>query len=483
MNEVLLQIIHRAIRSDRVALRSLIERYQGLTYALAFRQCKKFPLAQRIAQAAWPIVATRLPSLSEPEGFIDLLSSCVEKAAKFVPPMPEDDDGEGGGHSVLKTEKVQARKLLRQALSDCQAPESSVFFLRFVEGLSVEQIAELYGVETGSVIASLRIVCMELVYRAGFAGLDGPVPNPAELPPERREAYGFAVELAEGGLPNDVRQRVERLALTDALVRREDEGVRQILALATRTFAAHRLAPEFVKDVLMAVPYSEPVRVVSLPRPSAYGIAPATSRVPVPAAPVQAAPETGVVISLGLAGLVVGVTGYSWVMSSFLGTWSGMRLGNALAGEEALVGLMVLILGAGLVALFFIRPTLSPRHARFPPIYVAAHGLAAGMFFALLFALLGGLNGFFSQSAIYAVFVPLWGMLVLALVMARARLAFMDLERRIELRLRRLEDHLPSAAFPPLQSHAGTQVTPPPPSPTAYVSSPTTRANVSPTGT
>ncbi|MBI3831265.1 MAG: hypothetical protein HY291_17230 [Planctomycetes bacterium] len=451
MNEVLLQIIHRAIRSDRAALRSLIERYQGLTYALAYRHCKRFPQAQRIAQAAWPMAAAKLPVLSEPERFLDLLSASVERAAKVIPATPlVEDESEGAEHSVLKTEKVQWRRLLRQALADCPLPEASIFFLRYVEGLSIEDITDLYGVEALSVVKSLRAVCVDLSFRAGFAGPTRTPPDLEALPPDRREALGFAVELAEGGVSNEVRMRVERFIQTDADARREDEAVKQVMSLATRTFAAHRLPPEFVKDVLMTVPYADAPRVVSLPRTSAYGMSPASAQTTARQAAVHAAPETGMAISLGLAGAVVGLVVLLWVMDRIAFSRSASSMTTWMAGSEASIGLVLFLLGGGTLGIFFTRPPLRARHLRLPPLFMAAHGLATGLLAALLFLLLfDPYPALPSYPIVVGILLPLWATYVLALVGLRARWAFMDLEKRLELRLRRMEDmapvHLPAA--------------------------------------
>lgn len=449
MNETLLQLIHRAIRQDRAAHRSLIERYQGLAYALAFRHVHSFPQAQRICMAAWPLAIAKLPGLAEPEGFLDLLSGCVEKAVKQVPALPDSgEDAEGEGHSVLKTEKVQARRWLRQALCACPLPETAVFFLRHVEGLSVEQIAELYGVETGSVVASLRHVCVELAFRAGFAGPTHEPPDFSTLSAERRDALGFSVELTEGSPAYELRQRIERFVMTDADARREDEAVKQVLGLAPRTFAAHRLPQDFMREVLMVLPYPEPARVVSLPvRSSAYGLPPVR---PAPRAAADSVADSGVVVALSAAGAVVGLFGLQAVCKQVAAGWLTINVVRKLDASAPSLGLAFFFYAGGMLALLFARPSLSGRHLRLPPVYSAAWGLAAGIFVALLYQLSQdpylvsmGISG---DPVALGLFTPLWAVYVLGLAVVRARLAFLDLERRIELRLRRIEDQTPSHA-------------------------------------
>ena len=446
MNDALLQLTHRAILADRGALRTLIDRYQGLTYALSFRHTHSFPQAQRVARAAWPLVAQKLPSLSEPERLLDLLEASVEKAMHLVPHQPDDAETlEGNGHSVLRTEKVLARRALRLALVRCPLPEAAVFFLRFVEGLTVDEIAELYGVEPAAVVSSLRVVGVDLAFRAGFVTKDTTPPDLEKLPSARREALGFSVVLAESGVAPDDRERIERFVQTDADARREDEGVRSLLELAARTFSAHRLPPDFVKDVLMQVPYTEPLRLVALPRPAPAQIQPVS-----PSARTsfrsQAPPgDAGVSIVLTLAGSIVGLVGLAWVWERLtLSRWANL-VALTKAGQEAEIGLWILVHGLGIVALCAARPPLFSKVQRVPPYFHPLFGLGLGGLVALLWL---ALSTHASSSVVgwllLSCAAPLWTVYACVLYALRSRLAILDLEKRLELRLRHAEDSLPT---------------------------------------
>lgn len=454
MNEALLRTVHRAIRGDRTALRTLVERYQGLTYALAYRHTQSFPQAQSLALRSWPRVGLRLPGLTEPERFPDLLAWAVEDAFKRTPPAPGtvavDDEG-GGGHSILRTEKVQARRALRRALAACPRPEAGVFFLRYVEGLTLEQTAELYGVEPPTVLESLKLTCVDLAYRAGFVGPASDPPRFEQLTPEHREALGFAVHQAEGGLAGEAADRIARYIQEHPEVRREDEGVRTVLGLAAGTFAAHRLPPEFGRDVLMAIPYTEP-RVE--PAHAATVSAPVL-RAEVPQGPL---------LLVGLGGVLAGMLGTLWlakVLESIFGSPGLYWASNWAQYEATHAAVLILVLGLGMLSLILACPPFWRKEGRLPPSYCVAYGLLCGAPAALVV---------YSSCAKYAlagmlawdILAPFWAVAALGLLAVRVGLVLAELEKRVDLRLRRIEEALSSNPLQPAPNAARTPPAPPP---------------------
>lgn len=442
MTDALLKLVHRAIRGDRSALRALIERYQGFTYAHAFRFTKQFPQAQRVAQSAWPLAAAQLAALPEPERFPDLLVQAVERSfqreAKQASTKGEADEE----HSILRTGKVQARRALRQALSDCPLAEAPVFFMRFVEGLSLDQIAELYGVEQPVAVESLRKVCVDLAFRSGFAGDDTTVPELESLSPTRRDALGFQVVVAEGSMAAESQTKMERLVQTNAECRKDHEAIQTVLSLATGTFSAHSLPPEFVREVLLAIPYAEPVR-----RVQPAGQAPGE---PVPNVLQKPVPE-GSALTVCLAGGLFSLLFLSWFLSWLIDRDWGYGISSAgIAGQTA--GL-ILSLGCAVVAICMARPPVFAKFPRLPIWYYVLYGLTAGAVFSVAVMLLWipttTIMG--AWRATMSVATPLICIAALALLGLRARLTITDLERRFELRLRRIEDAMPAAQPPPEQ--------------------------------
>lgn len=439
MNEALLRTVHRAIRADRSALRSLVDRYQGFSYAVAYRQTKSFPQAQRLVVAGWVEAARRLPRLAEPERFARLLEDAIADTHKAMPKnAPAESAEENEPHSILRTEKVQARRALRQALAACPLPESPVFFLKFVEGLTLEQIAELYGVEKAVVVASLRKVCVDLAFRAGYAtGKEGEAPpDPESLSPERRELLGAAVEIAEGSLAPSLQRELERAIQTHAEFRKDHEAVQQVLEQATRTFAAHRLAQDFIKDILLAIPYSGPGRGPENDAP-AQGYAGAYGPHVSPAAPpvyLQDLP-LGPSLILGLVGALLGLLFSVWIISSIWNSrWAIDWFQGAGDGATALNAVQILLGVGGTLLLVFTRPPFLRAVAPLPPWYYGCYGILVGAFLALLFT-----DATWNDAVLQGVVGPLWLVAGFALLELRRRMERQDFEARVDARLRRLE--------------------------------------------
>ncbi|MCK6471831.1 MAG: sigma-70 family RNA polymerase sigma factor [Planctomycetes bacterium] len=441
MNEALLRTVHRAIRSDRSALRSLVDRYQGFAYAVAYRQTKSFPQAQRLVVAGWVEAARRLPRLAEPERFARLLEDAIADTHKAMPKdAPVESAEENEPHSILRTEKVQARRALRQALAACPLPESPVFFLKFVEGLTLEQIAELYGVEKPAVVASMRKVCVDLAFRAGYAtGMEGQAPpEPETLSPERRELLGAAVEIAEGSLAPNLQRDLERSIQTHAEFRKDHEAVQQVLEQATRTFAAHRLPQDFIKEILLAIPYSGPGRGPETDAPGpAQGYSSAYGQNVPPAAPpvyLQDLP-LGPSLILGLVGALMGLLFSVWIVSSAWNSkWAIDNFQGFGDGAIALNAVQILLGAGGALLLLFARPPFLRAVAPLPPWYYGCYGILVGAFLALLFA-----DAAWNDAILQGVVGPLWLVAAFALLELRRRMERQEFEARTEARLRRLE--------------------------------------------
>jgi len=415
VNETLLKLVHKAIRGDRTALRTLLERYRGVAYAMAYRETHSFPRAQIVAMRAWAQLAERLPGLAEPERFVELLAEAVHAVA---PRTPADAAGEGDEqeHSILRTEKVQMRRTLRKALAECPRPEANAFFLRFVEGLGSEEIGQLYGVEPQVALEAQAAVCLDLAYRAGLAGPTEMPPALEQLPAERREALLLSVRHAEASLDDDGAARLSELVQTDAEVRREVEAVRTVLALAPPTFAAHRLHTEFVRETMQGLPLIEPCVPAPAPPP----------RRP----PGERAPDASVALLLALGGVLVGVLLPMPLVQAFRPVFVPLQPTSTLFASVAFT------LTLGLLSLALARPPLLPP-AKWPQGYHLFFGILAGAALAFLgFEILGNDA---QRVTIRACLLPVWSALCLGLLGVRWELSLRRLEERIEARLRRLE--------------------------------------------
>ena len=421
MNETLMQNVYKSIRGDRTALRTLVERYGGAAYALAYSETKSFPRAQRVAMRAWPRVAEKLPHLAEPERFLELLAEAVRSVTKNTPAQPDKASLESS-HSILKTGKVQARRALRKALGDCPRPEANAFFLRFVEGLSTDEIAELYGVEPTVALEAQAAICLDLAYRAGLAGPSEQTPPLEELPADRHEAVISCVRQAESSLDDDGAHRLSSMAQTDPDLRREIEAVRTVLSLSPATFAAHRLPAEFVREAMQGIPFIEPKAPASTPSPR-------------PTQASQPSGDTMSAIALSVVGLILGplLTLITLnIAASFFGTWIGTW-----TAPPFTLSTWAFVLTLGVVSLAMARPPLVPPK-KWPMGFYLAYAclLSAGVTFLFY---LDYSSSSAHVTALWSCVAPAWAVLCLGLVGVRWQLDLQMLEARLDARFRRLE--------------------------------------------
>ncbi len=431
MNERLLKLVHRAIRGERTALRALIERYQGFAYAYSFLAVKSFPKAQRVAQQAWKDLAKQLPSLSEPERFPELLQGAVVRASQSFPAEPPSEQEDATRHSILKTEKVQARRSLRQALATCPLPEAPVFFMRFVEGLTLEEIGTLYGLELQSVLESFRLVCVDLAFRSGFNGSKKSMPSLETLSEERRRALGYAAVITEGSLPEEECTQIEQAINTNQECKSDNEAVGMVLALADGTFSAHRLPQEFIREVLMDIPYAEPAKILRS----------STSTTHRPASPKQKELPANSGITLSLASALASLIFMLWIMDVLISPYLTSTYRST--PGSAVTPFWILAIGGGLLGLYIARPPVLSRNPRLPMWYHILYGLALGGVGGLAYLSLPLAASIGTKMFIRDCLAPVWILFMFIVIGLRVRLTFQDLEGRFENRLRRLEDSVP----------------------------------------
>jgi len=415
VSETILKNVYKAMRGDRTALRTLVERYRGVAYALAYRETKSFPRAQRVALRAWVRLAERLPQLSEPERFLELVAEAVRAVAPDTPVQPDRASVESA-HSILKTEKVQARRALRKALADCPRPEANAFFLRFVEGLSTDEIAELYGVEPPVAVEAQAAVCLDLAHRAGLAGSSEKPPTLEELPPERREALLLCVRHSETNLDDESAKRLSDLVQGDPDIRREVEASRTVLSLSPATFAAHRLHTEFVREAMQGIPLIEP-RTTPTPRPPR---------------PAQAEKDThtSAIAALFALGLILGLLLPALLLESLEPLFENWGT------TPYLMGVAAFVLPLGLLALGLARPPLTPSQ-KWPSGYYLVYAALLASVLTLLFYQVAGSDA--ELLALWHCVAPMWSVLSLGLVGVRWQLDLQTLETRLDARFRRLE--------------------------------------------
>lgn len=166
------EIISRCLRGEREAFGALVERYQGSVYASAFAYLKNTEDARETAQEVFVRAYSSLASLKKQESFGAWLGRittrlCVDKLRvqkKSVqlsqfPAFEEDVLSRLDFAKEAREEKAQlGRKIERVLRAIEQLPEyyRVAFVLKYMEGLSMKEIAQFLGVPISTVEGRLH---------------------------------------------------------------------------------------------------------------------------------------------------------------------------------------------------------------------------------------------------------------------------------------------------------------------------------------
>lgn len=167
------ELIRQVLAGQTNAFSELVERYQTKVYNLALRLCGSeddaFDLAQEAFLRAWQSLGSFHFDAAFSSWLYRLTSNiCIDwlrkkKRSKVISLTFEDDDGEQAQlelpdpsptpeQSLLKKEE---HALLREAMNALPVEARQILTLRAIDGLSYEQIAEVMGLQEGTVKSRL----------------------------------------------------------------------------------------------------------------------------------------------------------------------------------------------------------------------------------------------------------------------------------------------------------------------------------------
>jgi RNA polymerase sigma-70 factor (ECF subfamily) len=158
------QIVRQVRAGDRPAYGILVERYERMVRATALRHCGNHHAAEDASQEAFVIGLKRLEALRDPERFGGWILAIARrtagrwKARAARGPIYVGDLETLGGGEPLST---QSRELL-ELVERLPAQEQSVVALRYLNGHSVGEIAEITARPLGTVTKQLSRACQRL---------------------------------------------------------------------------------------------------------------------------------------------------------------------------------------------------------------------------------------------------------------------------------------------------------------------------------
>ncbi len=182
-------LVKKTLEGSEDSFRELVERYQRPVYRLIVRMLRDPGKAEDLAQEVFLRAYTHLESYDRQRKFSSWLFKIAHNltidalrrgSLRTVPLDPEGDEESIGVREVddpdapsgmRRLERVDLRAALEGALTVLRPSYREVILLRFVEGLSYEEIAQATGMPLGTMKTQLHRARHELqieMERRGF---------------------------------------------------------------------------------------------------------------------------------------------------------------------------------------------------------------------------------------------------------------------------------------------------------------------------
>lgn len=159
------EIVEACRRGDRDAFRTLFETYKDKVYSIALRFCGDESQAMDIAQDTFLKLFSSLHSFRGDAAFSTwiyrlVVNCCLDHKRRSWRLTPIADDLiavlRAPGDSLKSVLHTEMRERVRSAVEKLSPDMRMAVVLRYTEGLSYEQIAEVLGCSAGTVASRLN---------------------------------------------------------------------------------------------------------------------------------------------------------------------------------------------------------------------------------------------------------------------------------------------------------------------------------------
>lgn len=156
-------LVMQAQARDAAAFRALVTRYERRVVYYIRRMLGDAPDAFDVMQDVWLLVFRRLPALSAPEAFRvwlykiahDTTVTQLRKRSRSPEPISDEIISEEP-ETWNEFEALERAELVHRTLELLSPPHREVLTLRFLEGLEIDEIANIVGCEIGTVKSRLH---------------------------------------------------------------------------------------------------------------------------------------------------------------------------------------------------------------------------------------------------------------------------------------------------------------------------------------
>ena len=159
------QLVDAARRGERDAFRALFETFKDRVYSIALRFTGDESLAMDIAQDVFVKLFASIGEFRGDAAFATwvyrlVVNQCLDHRRRSWRMMPIADDLlavlRAPGDSLDSMLHTEMRERVRKAVDKLPAELKMVIVLRYTEGLSYDEIAEVLGCATGTVASRLN---------------------------------------------------------------------------------------------------------------------------------------------------------------------------------------------------------------------------------------------------------------------------------------------------------------------------------------
>jgi len=231
------ELVEKAQRGDLEAFGRLVERFQDAVFGAAYALVGNFHDAQDLAQESFIRAWSRLDKLRDPDRFPGWLyritrNCCLDflrRRETGAVPLSQDNVPASDVPTAPETlEKAEMREAVLDAIRSLSEPNRLATTLFYIDGYTVEEVAQFLEVPPGTVKRRLhdsrqrlkeRMVVMvgeELNARKPGPELEGKVREAIALQQEERFAEAVSAHLS--AVKAGERQQVEAQALYDSFV-------------------------------------------------------------------------------------------------------------------------------------------------------------------------------------------------------------------------------------------------------------------------